>query len=153
MEKRVLIAVILSIAVMYGYTIVFPPQKPVQQKEQISPQDTKAPASPAVAASPVQQAAGNAPPVLIEKHVGKDVTIESDVFTVVISPQNGAIRKLVLKKYKDLAGSKGTEIVLIKDDSQAPVTLTSSYPGFSPESDSYFSSNIDNVSLTGSETT
>jgi len=149
MEKRVLIAVLLSIAVMYGYTIIFPPQKPIQQKEQVSISDTKA--SPTVAAIPASEAVNPALLASASTQVAKDVTVENDVFTVVIASQNGAIKKLVLKKYKDLTGSKGAEIVLVRDDSQAPLTLASSYPGFSPESDIYFSSNIDKVVLSGTE--
>jgi YidC/Oxa1 family membrane protein insertase len=150
MEKRVLIAVLLSIAVMYGYTIIFPQQKPVQQKEQVSISDTKT--SPAVSATPVSEAVNTPKVVPSPKQDVKDVTVDNDVFTAVIASQNGSIKKLVLKKYKDHAGSNGKEIVLVKDDGQTPLTLASSYPGFSSESDVYFSSNIDKVALTGTET-
>src|SRR5690349_19295787 len=99
MEKRVLIAVLLSIAVMYGYTIIFPPQKPIQQKEQVSISDTKA--VPAVAAISASEAANTALPAPASTQVAKDVTVDNDVLSAVIASQNGAIRKLVLKKYKD----------------------------------------------------
>jgi YidC/Oxa1 family membrane protein insertase len=145
MEKRVLIAVLLSIAVMYGYTMIFP-QKPVP-KEQVSKSETKV--SPSIAAVPLSEAAAVTPATAV---LAKDVTVDNDVFSVVIASQNGAIKRLVLKKYKDNAGSKGKEIVLVNDDSPASLTLASSYPGFAPESEVYFSSNVEKVSLTGAET-
>ncbi|MFA4936191.1 MAG: membrane protein insertase YidC, partial [Candidatus Methanoperedens sp.] len=129
MEKRVLIAVLLSIAVMYGYTIIFPQQKSIPLKEQVPVSDTKAPSP--VSSVPVSESADMALTAPSTKLVAKDIFVENDVFTAVIAPQNGAIKKLVLKKYKDHAGAKGTEIVLVRDDSKSPLTLTSSYPGFS----------------------
>lgn len=150
MEKRVLIAVLLSIAVMYGYTIIFPQQKSTPQKEPVSTSDTKTPAP--VTSNPVTAAGDMILPALSSKQAAKDVTVDNDVFTAVIASQNGAIKKLVLKKYKDVAGSKGTEIVLVKDDSTSPMTLISNYPGFAHEGDIYFSSGTDKIALTGVET-
>jgi YidC/Oxa1 family membrane protein insertase len=149
MEKRVLIAVLLSIAVMYGYTIIFPQQKTYPQKEEVLKSDVKV--TPSIPVIPVSESTKSSFPVLAPQPVAKDITVDSDVFTVVIASQNGSIKKLVLKKYKDLAGSKGTEIVLVKDDNQVPLNLASSYPGFSTENDIYFSSDIDKLSVTGTD--
>ncbi len=150
MEKRVLIAVLLSIAVMYGYTMIFPQQKTIPQKEEVSKSDIKVTSPNVSITTPEIVAATLALPV--STLAVKDITVENDVFIVVIAAQNGAIKKLSLKKYKDLAGSKGTPIVLIKDDNQSPLTMVSSYPGFSPESDFFFSSNIEQANISGSET-
>ncbi|HXC92535.1 MAG TPA: membrane protein insertase YidC [Geobacteraceae bacterium] len=150
MEKRVLIAVLLSIAVMYGYTIIFPPQKSIPQKEEVS--KTEVINTPSVATISVPDSGKSSSAADFSKPALKDITVDSDVFNVVIAAKNGAIKKLVLKKYKDLAGAKGTEIVLVQDDKQGAMTVASSYPGFSPESEIYFSSSTDKVSLTGSET-
>jgi len=149
MEKRVLIAVLLSIAVMYGYTILFPQPKTNQQKSETTqnvavPQATVASGPVAVPSSP-----GTAVPA--QSAQARDIPVENDVYSTVISTRNGAIKKFVLKKYKDVAGTSGKEIVLFDHTGQSGQTLASSYPGFLSETDVNFTANSDRLTLTGAE--
>ena len=149
MEKRVLIAVLLSIAVMYGYTILLPQQKTVQQKPETAQTATVSPA--AVASSPAAAASSAGSAVSTQIPQSKDITVENDVYSTVLSSQNGAIKKIVLKKYKDVAGTTGKEIILFDHTRQIGHTLTSSYPGFVPDSNVSFSTSTDRLALTGAE--
>jgi YidC/Oxa1 family membrane protein insertase len=126
MEKRVLIAVLLSIAVMYGYSILFPQPKTVQQKPETTQASAVTPAAVATPPSAVPSPAGSG--AFAQIAPSKDITVENDLYSTVISSQNGAIKKFVLKKYKDVAGAGGKEIILFDHTRQAGNTLTSSYP-------------------------
>lgn len=150
MEKRVLIAVLLSIAVMYGYTLIFPQPKPIQQKTETAQtqattnQSNIQNISKATAEDTKPAGAPLAAPL-------KDISIETDVFSALISSRNGAVKKVVLKKYKDVAGPAGKEIILFDQSNQAAHVLTSAYPGFLPEGDIVFNSNTDHLVLSGTE--
>jgi YidC/Oxa1 family membrane protein insertase len=152
MEKRVLIAIVLSIAVMYGYSILFPQQK---RTESIAP----------TAAIPVQEVSPLTQPGIISTVstplpvsspesklvVAKEILVDTDVYSAVLSTDGGALKKLVLKQFKDVLGKGGKEIVLFREDSPSRYTLATAYPGFYPEKTSAFAANTDRLVLTGSE--
>lgn len=148
MEKRVLIAVLLSIAVMYGYSFLFPqqksmPQKPVPTQGTVSPDGVQ----PAPAPVPAQLSVGGSS----QPTLAKDITVENDLFSVVISTKNGAIKKFVLKKYMDQVGKDGKAIELF-DQSLLPGSgLQCSYPGLLPNTDIVYQVNANSLTLTGSE--
>jgi len=149
MEKRVLIAVILSIAVMYGYSIIFPPPKQLPiEKVQNSAEPQQA-GSVSVKNLPLL---AEVPATAAVKSVtnAKDVTVENDVFSAEFSAMGGALKKLTLKHYKDKAGSAGKDITLINESSQDLFTFSSEYPGFTSSPVQYTVSSS-NISLTGSE--
>ncbi len=149
MEKRVLIAVVLSIAVMYGYSILFPPPK------QLPPEKIQN------SAVPLQEKSTPINNLPLPKEVSssvavktvteaKDVTVENDVFRAEFSTMGGAIKKLTLKHYKDKVGAAGKDITLINENNQNLFTFSSEYPGFA-SSPVQYSVNSSNISLTGSE--
>lgn len=149
MEKRVLIAVVLSIAVMYGYSILFPPPKQLPvEKVQNSALSLQAESTP-VKNLPLT---GQVPsPVAVTTVIGaKDVTVENDVFRAEFSSMGGALKKLTLKHYKDKAGAAGKDITLIKESNQGLFTFSSEYPGFA-SSPVQYSLSSSSISLTGSE--
>lgn len=146
MEKRVLIAVLLSIAVMYGYTIIFPQPKPLQQKSEVAQSAAVSPAAPTTIPAPPAPAVPSQQSVPV-----KDITVENDVYTAVISTRDGAIKKITLKKYKDVAGAGGKEIILFDQSSTPGYNLSSRYPGYLPDNDINFASNTDRLVLTGNE--
>lgn len=149
MEKRVLIAVLLSIAVMYGYSIFFPQSKGIQKKSEST--QSAAVRQAAEATLPVAAPSSAVSPVSAQSAQAKDITVENDVYTTVISTRNGAIKKFVLKKYKDVAGVGGKEIVLFDHTGQTAYTLANSYPGFTSDSDVNFVTDTDRLTLSGTE--
>ena len=149
MEKRVLIAVVLSIAVMYGYSILFPPPQQLQPEKGLTPAVSQQAESSPVK---IQTLPGEAPstvPVTTVETV-KNVTVETDVFRAEFSTLGGALKKLTLKQYKDQIGAAGKEIVLINESNQNLFTLSSEYPGFA-SSPVQYSATSANISLAGAE--
>jgi YidC/Oxa1 family membrane protein insertase len=97
MEKRILIAFLLSFAVLYGFRFLYPPA-PVPEK----PADTKVapPESPAPAPAAVVRPKSINDEVL-QADSAKDVQIETAVFRAVVSNEGGILKSLKLKEYLD----------------------------------------------------
>lgn len=154
MEKRVLIAVLLSIAVMYGYTIISPQPKAVQQnREAVQPANVQpSSATPAgVTSLPTTVLTQAGSSVAPQNAQIQQIIVENDVFTAFISSRNGAVQKIILKKYKDVAGVNGKQIILFDGSRQSGYNLVSSYPGYLADGDINFIPNADHLTLTGSE--
>jgi YidC/Oxa1 family membrane protein insertase len=124
MEKRLIIAVLLSIGVLYAYSFIFPsPKQPqavpstVQQAAMSSV--SSAPARQAQITAPASASAVAAVPAVagqpLAAATAKDVTVETDLYTAVFSSQGAGLKKLVLKKYKESLEPKGKDIVLINE--------------------------------------
>jgi YidC/Oxa1 family membrane protein insertase len=147
MEKRVLIAVVLSIAVMYGYSFLVPPPK-----NQSVEQGLKLPAqsSESVQVKPIQPDQALSPSRSEAVSSGTDVSVDTDVFKAEFSAQEGALKKLVLKKYKDNVGAAGKEIVLFSENNPDRFTLATDYTGIVVPKSS-FSISTPKLSLTGLE--
>jgi len=144
MEKRVLIAVILSFVVLYAYQAIFPPPKPVDLKS--SSTTSSAPVFPAQSAAastaaqppaenPSQQgqaeAATSAAP-LVADTIERDVTVENAAVTAVFTTRGGALKSWRLKKYQDAAG-QALELVphSVPEGTTRPFTLSVADPAAS----------------------
>ncbi len=150
MEKRVLIAIFLSIAVMYGYSTLFPQS----QTQNVQPPAPSSPASPQQAPSSLQAPLIPAPPTSLPEsrqlHV-KDITIETDVYSAVINSEGGALKKLVLKQFKDILGNNGKEIVLLNLESSPRFTISTTYPGFTQNGAAFYTSSSDHLIVKGAD--
>ena len=111
MEKRVLLAIVLSFIVLYGYQALFPPpelQRPPAQSQPAAPASGQPPAAapaaqpgPAVEAPPVPQPQGPAP--VVADAAERDVTFENGSVKAVFTTRGGAIKSWRLKKYLNAA--------------------------------------------------
>jgi YidC/Oxa1 family membrane protein insertase len=150
MEKRVLIAVLLSIAVMYGFSFLFPqhPGQPaktsiVQTASSSSRQAQTAKVS--SGSGPVQVAAV----IPTQQGEEKDVSVETDLYRAVFTSKGGALKKFVLKSYRETALPGSAEITLVDG---ANSTLTTSGEGFLVDQNAQFStSSPASIRLTGAE--
>lgn len=120
MEKRLILAIILSVVVLVAYQMIFvktPPPSPAvpqAQKGQTGPSKTDTP-PPAAASAPQPEAPalGAAPeaPAIPETQVEpRTVTIDSDHFTARLDNRGAVLRSLVLKKYHE-NGEGGVELI------------------------------------------
>lgn len=123
MEKRVVIAVILSIAFLYVYSMLVP-QPPKNTKVE-TPLPKQAVMLQTTSAKSVQL-----PSVPLAAGPAKDVTVDTDLFTAVFNSYGGSLRKIVLKRYKDAAGSAGKEIALADENAPDNFTLKNRAKGF-----------------------
>ena len=122
MEKRVLIAVVLSFIVLYGYQALFPPPKPQQRPSAGSTSTPGAPQAgspsaqpstpqsayptPPAAQPPAQPAeAEKAPAALVADTIDRDVVVETDSVRAVFGTRGAVLKSWRLKRYKDAAGN------------------------------------------------
>jgi len=115
MEKRVLIAVLLSFLVLYGYTALFPPPKrPVAPKPVAA--DVATPAASAQSATASGAEASPAPPLepavaaTVAETTERSIVVETDVVRAVFSNRGGVITSWTLKKYP---GADGKPVDLV----------------------------------------
>src|SRR5687768_4296773 len=113
MEKRVLLAVILSFVVLYGYQALVPPPKPAekpvtgaaapQTPQTAAGQPASSPAAPSgpVAGQPVAPEPQSTP--LVADSAEREVTFESESVHAVFTTRGGALKSWRLKKYQDAA--------------------------------------------------
>jgi YidC/Oxa1 family membrane protein insertase len=107
MEKRVLLAVVLSFVVLYGYQALYPPPKP-QPKAGAA---TSAPAAavPAAGSATAQPDTAPQPPpapavaTLVADTQERDIRFENESVTAVFTTRGGALKSWRLKKYQDAA--------------------------------------------------
>jgi YidC/Oxa1 family membrane protein insertase len=112
MERRVLIAILLSVAVLYGYQALFPapPAKPREQAASTSsaptggaPSGVAASNVPAPSPAPTT-AAANAPAAVVTESAERDVVIENALVRAVFTNRGGRLKSWQLKKHQDVAG-------------------------------------------------
>ncbi len=127
MEKRAIIAAVLSIAVFYGYYLLFPPP----QKE-----IPKQPAKQLAAATP-----GASTSIKDEKKTAtrslpqtttagaKDVVVDTGLYSAVFSTQGGSLKSFVLKKYKETNSINGKPVALINESDPALYALQTDSSG------------------------
>jgi YidC/Oxa1 family membrane protein insertase len=115
MEKRVLLAVVLSFVVLYGYQAMFPAPEPARRPNAAATRPA-APQAPAVSGQPAQvpppaeapaSAEANTPPAEATVHATAEsdhpVDIGGDV-EAVFSNRGGVLKHWRLKRYLDSAG-------------------------------------------------
>jgi len=113
MEKRVLLAVVLSFVVLYGYQALFPPPKPLDKGVTGAPAPQGSPASAAPgapaaapppangAAVPAAEQATSAP--VVGDSAERDITVENPAVRAVFTTRGGTLKSWRLKKYQDAA--------------------------------------------------
>jgi YidC/Oxa1 family membrane protein insertase len=120
MEKRVLLAVVLSFVVLYGYQAMFPPPKPAGTSgpgatapagpNGAQPSAATAPATPAPSSASGAQPAAS--PAVVEQPTStplvaapaeRDITFENESVRAVFTTRGGALKSWRLKKYQDAA--------------------------------------------------
>ena len=127
MEKRLIVAVILSIGVLYAYSFFFPQPKPqpnlpaAKQGEQATVSGTPAQGGAAQAVPPAQPV-GNLPLAVAN---ARDITVDTDFYTAVFSTQGAALRQLTLKKYHETPAKNSKNIVLVDESAPARYALLS----------------------------
>lgn len=119
MEKRTLLAIVLSIAVLILYQIFF--VKPV-------PQPSRPPVAPSVRNAPVAPPLSTPLLMPTTSEPEKTVSVETELYTAVFSSRGGILKSFSLKKYKD---NDGLNIVLLKNRGVYPALGIGSKTNFS----------------------
>ena len=141
MEKRVLIAVILSVAVMYGYSFLVP-QPPPRSVDKTVVQHAVSSAVSVPAATQVQTA--TVQPVIAP---ARDVAVETNLFKAEFSSRGGTLKQLVLKKYREKERPGGKEVTLFAEHAPENYSLKSAAQGFAVDPAVVCSVNSDGFTL------
>ncbi|OFW02812.1 MAG: hypothetical protein A3I61_11840 [Acidobacteria bacterium RIFCSPLOWO2_02_FULL_68_18] len=108
MERRVLIAVVLSFLVLYGYQALFVPPAPPPRTQTPQPPGTAAPAperaTPAPAPAPAAPPAETAP-VVVGERGEREIVVETSTVTATLSNRGGKIVRWRLKGYQNPGGA------------------------------------------------
>jgi YidC/Oxa1 family membrane protein insertase len=101
MERRVLLAVLLSFLVLYGYQLMFPPPKPPDQKPVQASKTATAPnASTPAPANPTPSVQGTTPAEAPETPA-REVVVENADVRGVFTTRGATLKSWQLKKYLD----------------------------------------------------
>jgi YidC/Oxa1 family membrane protein insertase len=110
MEKRILIAFLLSFAVLYASRFLFPPPPPPPEKPAANAEapvvPPTAPTGPVATSLPPEVTTGES----IEATTENNETIETAIFRAEVSNVGGVLRSFRLKKFPDTEG-KPTELI------------------------------------------
>ena len=122
MERRVLIAVLLSFLVLYSYQMMFPPPEPDKAPEQA--QGSKAATAPNAAAPAPANPAPSVQGVAAEAGVpARDVVVENADVRAVFTTRGAALKSWRLKKYVD-DNKQAFEVIAGHAPADAPLPFT-----------------------------
>ena len=124
-NKRVILAVSLSLMVLLGWNYFFPSITPLETDTQnvTAPNQTAVQAPEATAQS--ASAAPAAPTVQFSAAGGQKLNVDTPLYHAVINTSGGVLESFVLKKYKDsiAEGSKNIDLVSAQSVAKAPMGL------------------------------
>lgn len=120
MEKRTLIAVVLSLAILLGWTYfqkkLAPPPPPATEQQAPLEAEQK-PAAPAEKAEAVQPVTTPVEPLLPADTKADNIVVETDLYRAVFSTKGAILRHWELKNYKD---ADNMPVVLLKEPGVIP---------------------------------
>src|SRR5215208_6210662 len=105
MERRVLIAVLLSFLVLYGYQAMFPPPPEPKPAQTTSKAATAPKASAPAASNPTPSVQGAQPAEAVTQAVpARDIEIDNADVHAVFTTRGAVLKSWKLKKYRDNQG-------------------------------------------------
>ena len=136
MEKRALIAFVLSMVVFVGWSFIFSPEKkPVQPTDQPTQETVKTTGQESTAPEKIEQDPTVAPPATAEvqddsaKKISvkdaKEILVKTNLYTAVFSESGGRLKSLKLAKHRETIDpqSQGKELVILQNPSDLPLGL------------------------------
>ena len=147
MEKRALIAVVLSIAVLYGYSLIFPTPKRTAPVTEVQKQVSSVAIAPAAAPSVI------APEILspAANLAARDVTVDTETYSAIFSTAGGALKKIVLKQYKELPTAGSKQETLLAENDPANFNFKTVAPSIELPASAIFSPSDDNIKVAKGE--
>ncbi|MDD2736581.1 MAG: membrane protein insertase YidC [Desulfuromonadaceae bacterium] len=149
MEKRAFIAVGLSIAVFYLFSMLFGPDK--QKVTPVAPQTVSSPAN-----SPVTL--GQQPPLLQNTATvtgqtlptnapQKEISVETDLYTALFSSRGASLKSLTLKNYREENSPKSKKVTLGNDSDPNIFSFSTRGAGFNLPDNTDFMVEADKITI------
>ena len=137
MDKKSILAIALSFAVLYIYQAFFvkpppPPKKPAATQEQAATVADKGTNNVAASRAATKINAAPAGIVSLQQRQGiddKDIPLETDEYSAVFSTRGAALKSFQLKKYRTSIDKNAKLIELVKNRADLPAPLTVSFGG------------------------
>lgn len=147
MDTRTIIAVVLSIAVLYGYSLLIPqkPASPPVQGRLSSVASSPAPPVPLPVPAPSRVPA---PHPLTDQ----DVVVETDHYRAVFSTRGAALRSFSLKGYRQSASKNSPPVVLYQALSPDDLTLVTESAPLGISSVTPYTASASSLTLSGTQT-
>ena len=147
MEKRAILAVVLSIAVFYLFSMVMGPEKkqgtqPPQAVSQSSTPVVQQVSTPAAPAQPL-----SAPAAAFQK----DVTVDTALYTAVFSSRGGSLKSMTLKKYREQNSPSARLVTLGNNVDPALLNFSTRATGFNLSDGTPFVADTESVTVSGGE--
>ncbi|HIJ87827.1 MAG TPA: membrane protein insertase YidC [Desulfuromonadales bacterium] len=149
MEKRAVIAVGLSIAVFYLFSMLFGPEK--QMVAPPSPQTTSSPAN--NSASPVQQTPPLQNPVVATSQQlptnapQKVITVDTELYAAQFSSRGASLKNLILKNYRE-ENSPGAKKVMLGNDADPSIfSFSTRASGFNLPENTDFMADAETITI------
>jgi YidC/Oxa1 family membrane protein insertase len=133
--QRAFIAIVLSLAILLGYQYFFapPPPQETPQEVQQSAVDTGATSPSTAPVKSITAAPAEEPPPVVDNgRKGRDITVETNLYSGVVSETGGGIKNFKLKKYREQLDPQSDPKELIKTTSPRELPLFFSW-GVEPQ--------------------
>ncbi len=150
MEKRAIIAAVVSIVFFYAYYLLFPPPQKQVPKQTVKQVTVSAPGTAASIESVTQTIAQS--PLPPPASAAKDVVVNTELYTAVFSNQGGSLKSLVLKKYKETNKPDGKQVALIDEANPDRFALQTGSQGLSLPSSAVYGTVAGNLKINKDET-
>jgi YidC/Oxa1 family membrane protein insertase len=152
---KALLAVVISFVILVGYQYFFvgpAPEKTVQAPAT----SVVTPATPnqtAQLTSPTQEALPQPlTPAVQPDRPARDIVVNTDLYSAVITENGGAIKSFILKDYKESRTKGSAGVQLVNTTEQEGLPLTFSWGGVAA-TNTFYSADTNKVQFSGAETT
>lgn len=146
MEKRTLIAVVLSVAVFYVFSAFFGPQPKQQQAQQSAVKTENVGAAPAVSVQAATPAAAQPKTV-----AASEVTVDTDRYTAVFSSSGASLKSFTLKGYKETNKPGSAPVTLLAQADPSALPFATRGVGFAFSSQAAYSPSAASLKLAAGE--
>lgn len=146
MEKRAFLAVILSIAVFYIFSMLMGPEK-----KPVPPPSTQSTAPPAAVAVNQPAAAQVVPTPAPAMATLKDITVDTDLYTAVFSSRGASLKSMTLKKYREQITPPANLVVLGSNADSSLLTFTTRASGFNLPDSAVYVPDVETIKLSNGE--
>lgn len=148
MEKRAFIAVGLSIAVFYLFSMIFGPDK--KTVEPSAPQSATSVATVQAPKSqlPIPQASAPVAGQSLPSNVPlKDITVDTELYTAVFSNRGASLKSLTLKNYREENKAEAKQVTLGNDADPNVLSFSTRASGFNLPDNTLFTSDSDGMKI------
>lgn len=150
MEKRALLAVVLSIGVFYLFSLLYGPQ----QKQALQPSGGTAVKTENVGAAPavsLQPASASSTLPASTATTASDVTVDTPRYTAVFTTSGAGLRSVMLKQYKEINSPSSSKVRLLTHADPSQASFSTKGVGFALSSQAVYAASASQLQVAAGE--